>query len=242
MIFNYYPTSREPWRLKALLDQAGHAVSASFVTVRPKSAKWTVEFFWALLNSPLANAYAYSHLSKRHNIEGTMRNLRIPDALPSQIKKITLLVRRYFTSAQSHDSPLFKKVSARSPQEILLRVEAAVLDIYGLSRETERELLDLFDGWDRRGVPFKSDAYFPAHFEQPTHLRELIEVTYDWLKTNRLRGRLIESEVQGLLSAEESGKLEHLQRLADLRTDLLDPFDMEELEQLHAEMATATNG
>ncbi len=174
VVFNYHPTSRGPWRLKALVDHAGHAVSASFVAVRPKSVEWTVEFFWALLNSPLANAYAYSHLSKRDNIEGAMRKLRIPDASPSQLNKITLLVQRYFTSAQSHDSPLFKKGSARSPREILLRVEAAVLGIYGLDRKTERELLDLFDGWERRGVPFKSGAYFPAHFEQSANLRELI--------------------------------------------------------------------
>ena len=37
---------------------------------------------------------------------------------------------------------------------------------------------------------------------------------------------------------EEAVELKQLQRLADLRTDLLDPFNLEELEQLRAEIGT----
>ncbi len=240
-LFNYHPTSRYPWRLKALVDRDGHGFSSSFVAVRPKSVEWPIEFFWALLNSPITNAYAYSHLGKRDNIEGTMRELRVPEASCSELSNIVSLVEQYFASVKAHKGPLFKKEGVRSPQEIILRIDAAVLDIYRLARETERELLDLFAGWRRGGVPFEFDGYFPKHFEESLHLRELIAITYDWPNTNRLRGRLIEREVRGKLRAKESDELEELQRLADLRTDLLDPFNLEELERLHAEMATVTN-
>ncbi len=241
VLFNYIPTSRHPWRLKALVDQDGHGVSSSFVVVRPKRAEMPVEFLWALLNSPIANAYAYSHLGKRDNLVGTMRKLRVPEASSSELSNVVSLVEQYFASVEAHEGPLFNQETVRSPREILLRLDAAVLGTYRLARETERELLDLFAGWQRGGVPFEHGGYFPKHFEQPLHLRELVAITYDWPETNRLRGLLIEREARGKLSAKDLDELEQLQRLADLRTDLLDPFDLEELERLHAEMAAVTN-
>jgi len=240
VLFNYIRTSRGPWRLKALSDPDGHGISSSFVVVRPNGL--SPEFFWALLNSPIANAYAYSHLGKRHNIEGVMRELRVPELSPLQLSNIESLVRQYFVSVEAHRGPLFKKGATTSPEEILLRTDAAVLTAYRLARETERELLDLFAGWDRGGVPFKFDGYFPRHFKQPLHLREFVAITYDWSKTNRLRGQLIEREARGPLGAKEFEELEQLQRLADLRTDLLDPFNLEDLERLHAGMEIAGNG
>ncbi|MHC4404308.1 MAG: HsdM family class I SAM-dependent methyltransferase, partial [Planctomycetota bacterium] len=242
VVFNYFPTSRGPWRLKALIDSEGHAISHGFVVVRPESDKLPLEFFWAILNSPMANAYAYCHLRKRHNTEGTMRELRVPDAPSSRVRGITNLVQQYFTSAETHGRPLLQKGRAASPQELLVRIDAAVLDLYDLPAGVERELLDLFRDWQRGGVPFAFDRYFPAHFKESIHLRELIDITYDWAKTNRRRNRLIHREVDGTITDEESEELERLQRLADLRTDLLDPLDLEELEQLHAEIVTPVNG
>ena len=242
VLFNYIPTSRYPWRLKALLDPDGHGVSSSFVVVRPRRPEIPLEFFWALLNSPIANAYAYSHLGKRHNIESTMRNLRVPKATASELNNITSLVRQYFESIEAYELPLLKEDAVRSAQETLLRLDTAVLDAYRLPRDVECELLDLFAGSPRGGVPFDFKRYFPGHFKASVRLRELIEITCDWPKTNRLRGRLIEHDIKGKLNAEDSDELDRLQRLADLRTDLLDPFNLEELERLHAETASVANG
>ena len=60
-----------------------------------------------------------------------------------------------------------------------------------------------------------------------------VAVTFDWPKTNRLRGQLIEREALGLLNVKDADELEQLQQLADLRTDFLDPFNMDDLEQVH---------
>ena len=130
----------------------------------------------------------------------------------------------------------------RSPQELLLRIDTAVLNLYDLPASLERELLDYFKDWERPGVPFTFDRYFPKHFEQSVHLRDIIAVKYDWPKTNRRRGRLIAREVEGTITGEEADELKRLQGLADLRTDLLDPFNLDELEQLHAEIAIGANG
>ena len=237
VLFNYLATSREPWRLKALIDQDGHAVSASFVVVRPKSDDLPLEFLWALLNSPIANAYAYLHLKKMHNIEGTMRELGVPKPSSATVREIRNLVQQYVTSAEAEQAPLFRKRDAGAPHELLIRIDAAVLDLYDLPANLEHELLEMFGGWERRGVPFTFDRYFPRHFEGPVHLRDLVAVTHDWPKTNRRRGRLINREVKGDISPQEAKELERLQHLADLRTDLLDPLNLEELGQLHAEIA-----
>jgi hypothetical protein len=242
VLLNYASTSRGPWRLKALADPEGHAVSSGFIVVRPKSDDLPLELLWALLNSPVANAYAYAHLGKWHNIVGTMREFRVPEWPWSEVSEIANLVHQYFESAETHGRPLLEQRTVASPQELLLRIDAAVVDLYDLPAKVERELLDLFRGWQRGGVPFEFQRYFPAHFKEPIHLRELLAITYDWPKTNRRRGRLIHRDVKGTITDEESEELERLQRLADLRTDLLDPLDLEELEQLHAEIVTPVNG
>jgi hypothetical protein len=217
-------------------------VSASFVVVRPRSDKVTLEFVWALLNSPIANAYAFSHLGKRHNIEGTMRELPVPDPDFSQLGEITGLVQEYLASAEAHARPLLEKRKMRPPEELLQRIDAAVLNLYDLPASLERELLDYFNDWDRPGVAFTFGRYFPKRVEQSVHLRDLIAVKYDWPKTNRRRGRLIGREVEGTINEAEAGELKRLQGLADLRTDILDPINLEELEQLRAEIAIEANG
>jgi type I restriction-modification system DNA methylase subunit len=242
VLFNYASVSRGPWRLKALIDRGGHGVSKSFVAVRPRSSGLPLEFLWAVLNSPVANSYAYSHLGKRDNLEGTMRRFRIPNLSSSKVREIANLVEQYFAAAEAQEAPLFRGKDASSPQEILLRIDAAVLELYDLPENLERELLDLFAGWERGGVPFTFDRYFPKHFEQAVHLRDLVAITYDWPKTNRRRGRLIGREVEGTIAGAEADELKRLQDLADLRTDLLDPFNLEVLEQLRDEIAVGTNG
>ncbi|CAN5553357.1 hypothetical protein BH10PLA2_BH10PLA2_24070 [soil metagenome] len=80
VLFNETRTSRGPWRIKSLLDKTGHPVTGRFIVVRPKlNSKYPSEFFWALCNSPVANAYAYCHFGTRHNDAGVMRKLPIPE-------------------------------------------------------------------------------------------------------------------------------------------------------------------
>jgi len=72
--------------------------------------------------------------------------------------------------------------------------------------------------------------------------REMRAITTDWPATNRRRGELIDREIKRSISPQEAGELERLQCLADLRTDLLDPFDFTELERLHAEAMKEKGG
>jgi hypothetical protein len=76
ILINSAPVSRGPWRLKALIDKKGYPITSSFIVIRPKMKEWSLEVLWAILNSPLANAYIYCYGTKR--IVGVRRVLSFP--------------------------------------------------------------------------------------------------------------------------------------------------------------------
>lgn len=73
ILLNYARVSHSPWKLKAILDRDGHAVTSRFLALRPLAKSWPLEFLWGLCNSPFANAYVYTHTEKRDVLTGMMR-------------------------------------------------------------------------------------------------------------------------------------------------------------------------
>ena len=106
--------------------------------------------------------------------------------------------------------------------------------MYALPRELEWQLLNLFAGWPRKGVPFKFDRYFPEHFTDHITLADYLAITADWPETNRRRDALIRKKVAPHdFSTRNIAELAQLQSLASLRVRLLAPLPLEELEQAH---------
>lgn len=103
VLLNYAPVSRGPWRLKALIDREGHPVTSNFITVRPTTASVSLEVLWALLNGPIANAFAYSHLGKRDNIVGDIRKIPIP--LQCASAALDQAVAAYWDAASKQTQP-----------------------------------------------------------------------------------------------------------------------------------------
>src|SRR5207245_11404345 len=99
VLLNYAPASRGPWRLKALIDKRGHAVTSNFIAIRPTVSSCSLETLWALLNSPIANAYAFSHLGKRHNIVGDIRKIPMPRA--DSFERVQAAARHYLEEVGS---------------------------------------------------------------------------------------------------------------------------------------------
>jgi hypothetical protein len=112
-----------------------------------------------------------------------------------------------------------------------LSVDVEVLRLYELPPPLERELLDLFAGWPRVGVPFRFDGYFPPHFGDCLPLHDLLAIGQDWRRTNHRRDELIEKKVGRSITPEESKELGRLQELADLRVRLVAPLPRSEIEQ-----------
>jgi N-6 DNA Methylase len=188
VLLNYAPVSRGPWRLKALLDPTGHAVSSRFLTIRPKRTDLSLNFLWGLLNSPVANAFMFAHTSKRDNLKGTLEGFPVPRVSGEAARKVAAAARRYLATVSQLDSgPLFAAPASDSARDFLLAVDAEVLRLYDLPPRLERKLLDLFDGQERLGVPFKFDRYFPADFKPWIPLHSFLSPEYQRSTAGNLR-------------------------------------------------------
>jgi len=191
VLLNYAPVSRSPWRLKAVIDREGHAVTSNFLTIRPVSTSYPLELFWVLCNSPFANAYVYAHAEKRHVLAGTMRAMPVPRISPVELQRLVEVVHAYLDAVASPAqailaSTLFHADDARTR---LMQIDAEILRLYDLPPRLERQLLDLFAGLPRPGVPFTFERYFPEGFEPCLPLHVYLSEDYRRSTAEALRVR-----------------------------------------------------
>jgi hypothetical protein len=220
VLMNYARVSRGPWRVKAMIDKIGRPVASAFLTVRPRAC--SLESLWALLNSPVANAYAFCHLGKRHNIVGDMRKMPMPRG--ADFAEIETAVRMYF-DASSRASP-------DALYTLMLKVDSAVLRQYALPLELEKALLSIFTGWNRLGVPFKQSRYFPSELAHPMSLSDFVSYESDWTSTNRRRCELVDREIDRTITIDEAAELAGLQAYADYYLEKVSPCPTRVLEDL----------
>lgn len=231
VLLNYARASRGPWRLKALIDERGHPVTSAFVPVRPTDPLYSLEVLWAVLNSPVANAYAFSHLGKRHNIVGDIRRIPLPKV--ATLEGVQAAAISYLLAAGAGSKPA-------DLQRLLLKVDCEVLKLYSLSLELEQSLLSLFTGWPRVGVPFTQDRYLPEELEGRLRLSEFLEFEADWLVTNRERGILIDKSISGALTPEEQQRLDALQIYADYHLERIAPRPTHTLDEIERRILAAS--
>jgi len=167
-----------PWRLKALIDSKGRPVTTRFIVIRPKTEEWSLKVLWAILNSPLANAYAYCKSLERNNQTTMVRHIPLPDCDASSFDHLEKLVQEYFLSSSS-DKVLRLQTENKNAKKIqMLGIDAEVMRLYDLPPRLERQVLDLFDGWPRKGVDFEFERYFPKEFESWIPLHEYLSENY----------------------------------------------------------------
>lgn len=258
LLLNYARVSRGPWRLKCLLDVSGHPVTSRFVVVRPKQVDIPLAALWAILNSPLANAFAFSWLSKRDNIVGVLREMPMPVLGKRGLAALGAMASSYLKAANAWSAaqtvsgsalPLFDSIdkpthgytpTAEELRILHLRLDAAVMEAYGLPSNLEKKVLDLFDrgeGHPRKGVPFHQCGYFPKSFTQLSTAAEFLAVV-DWDATYADRKtNLIEKKVQKTATKEELDELMELKRLSAARRDLLAPLPLAHALALHNELS-----
>ncbi len=170
VLLNHARASRGPWRIKAFIDRDGHAFTNNYNAVRPKDRCASLELLWALLNSPMANAYAFAHARGRHNLPGVVGQMPLPHWTYAEHETIRKLVLGY------HDVVVSGELSenADSLHQIAMNIDALILQMYDLPLHLEREILDLFAGQLRVGVPYRHERYFPVDFEPRMHLHEYL--------------------------------------------------------------------
>jgi hypothetical protein len=225
VLVNYGPVSRSPWRLKAVIDREGHAASSRFLIVRPKS-DLPLEYLWALLNSPLANAYLYTHALKREVPVSTLRELKVPKLNPIGTGKVVAAVKAYFDlCAALQEGTLFDsnprpEVSVGEVHHQLRLVDAEVLRLYRLPARSEFQLLSHLRE-RRRGVPGEFRGYYPSRLRAVMLLRVYLSRTYQHFQRDgnveldpeqeREFDRLIEKHISTGLDPDEREKLRELQ-------------------------------
>ncbi len=236
VLLNYAPVSRGPWRLKAFLDREGHPISSRFLVIRPHDKRWSIEALWGLCNSPFANAYSYTFSTKRHVLVGVMRDMPIPDIDSVDVTPLLEAVNAYLKVAPTQEAGSIPSNTLDKLKTLHWRIDAEVLRLYGLPPHLERQLLDLFSGVERRGVPFEQQEYFPQGFTEILRLNELLAITADWEQTNTRRFQLIEKKVKRKIRANEKSELDYLQQLTDARIELLAPLPIKQLEDVREEL------
>ena len=236
VLLNYARVSRESWRLKAFLDREGHSVTSSFIVIRPRNEGWPLEALWGICNSPFANAYSYTFSTKRHVLVGVMQNMPIPDIDSVDVTPLLEAVNAYLKVVPSQEAGSIPSNTSDKLKTLHWRIDAEVLRLYGLPPHLERQLLDLFSGVERRGVPFEQQGYFPQGFTEISRLNELLAITADWEQTNTRRFQLIEKKVKRKIRANEKRELDYLQQLTDARIELLAPLPIKQLEDVREEL------
>jgi hypothetical protein len=228
VLLNYAPVRRGPWRLKALIDKLGHPVTSRFIPVRPQGAAYSLEVLWAVLNSPIANAYAFSHLGKRDNLVGDIRRIPMPKSV--SFESVQAAASEYLTAAAETDT------SSANLKKLLLHVDCEVLALYSLPFEVEQSLLGLFTDWERVGVPFRQSRYLPKELEGRLCLSDFLQFEIDWSVTNRERGILIDKSISGSLAPEEQMRLDALQIYADYHIEQVAPLSTRGLNELESRL------
>lgn len=242
ILLNQPPVQRAPWCLRAMIDRVGKPAKTSFTTLRPRSTAISLELVWAVLNSPFANAFAYAHSSKWNILTGTWRKFPVPRFDAAGMQRIETAVRNYLDSVALHEADLplrsddTRAEETKALRELHWRIDAEVMRLYELPVEAERQLLDYFSGWERAGVPFKQDRYFPEGFDEAVSLADFLAITADWESTNKRRLELIERKANNPIRTEERTELQRLQRLAGLKRELLSSPSLKELAEVEADL------
>jgi hypothetical protein len=178
VLINYAPMDRGPWRLKAVLDENGVGASSRFVVFRPKPQGPLRTVLWAILNSPVANAFAYCHSGKRQTLVGEWSEMPLPIVSQERSQAIEAAASIYLAAVQASESAFMQADTTNDVKASLLALDAEVLKLYDLTPFLERRLLDLFTGVERKGVGCDFRGYYPPGFTSYLPLHMLISARF----------------------------------------------------------------
>ena len=201
VLANHARASRGPWRIKAFIDREGHPFTNNYNVVRPKNSMTTLEYLWAILNSPLANAFAFAHATGRHNLPGTLERLPLPDLSKMNLAGVAKMVNAYLLVAARADELFASSEAKHEAHDLLMQIDVAVLEGYELPPRLEREMLNVFAGHQRVGVTGEFVRYFPEDFEPCFSMHEYVSQEYRRSTAGELRSRHEDFSSPGLLKA-----------------------------------------
>lgn len=169
-----YAGPEVPWCRRATIDNEGCAVSSRFVIFRPnKPETLPLNVLWAILNSPVANAYAHSYSTKWQTLPKEWRAFPLPTLDAESVAEIEAAASAYEAAVDPRAGGRFKLVSEADIHQRLIEMDAAVLKAYALPPGLEQKMLAIFDDIERPGVGCRFTSYpkVPTTVHLPFHLR-----------------------------------------------------------------------
>lgn len=154
LILNGARLSRYQWKLAASLDTDGLVCSQQFIGAWPKNAADEPRLLtlMALLNGPIANAFASSFSSEGRFRVRTLGRIPLPRRWPKGLDEI---VSGYLKQLDARKERLLSDDIDLS--EALTEIDARLIESYELPVRLERELLLFFEGARRPAAHHWSD-------------------------------------------------------------------------------------
>jgi len=210
VVLNYARMAREAWRLVAVVDSEGLAVSSRFLAFRPTNQSSSLITLWAVLNSPIANAFSCCWTSKRETLGKTWLAMPLPQPTTAQRTEIEAAAAAYLRLAVPPRAFTLTPPDEPAIRRALLDLDAAVLRLYSLPIALERQLLAIFDGVERPGVGCTFRGYPPGWSSRP--VSPSLELPDDdrpiWERIADLAERLPQ-EMVSQLPADGASQLDH---------------------------------
>lgn len=231
-----YAGSERPWCRKATVDNEGEAVESRFLVFRPNDPNaLPLNVLWAILNSPVANAYAYSYSTKWQTLPKEWRAFPLPTLDAESLAEIADAATAYRKAAKAHSEEFFSQTSETDVRDTLMLMDAAVLKAYALPPGLEQKMLAIFDDVERPGVgcSFASYPQVPTTVSLPFHLRLLLPRFHE----------LVDLRLAGKIKRQQLAELEEIESRFDAYEET-SPIDasfrtwMQELDQRHTKTAS----
>jgi hypothetical protein len=163
-----YSGPREPWRFIPVVDERGTAISSRFLSLRPKGRQGhSLVALWAIMLSPIANAYAYSWSGKRQTLVKEWEAMPLPTPTRERLTDIETAATTYLSLVVPPNEFKLATHDEHSIRQALLDLDTSVLRLYDLPVELERQLLAVFDGVGRKGVGCTFRGYPPEWSSAP---------------------------------------------------------------------------
>ena len=139
LVVNAARLTRRSWRIAVGLDKEGLVCSGQFFGLWPERHVTDAQLhaFVAILNGPVANGFLAAHSPANRIRIAAMRNIPIPSVLPSNVAELVVDYTQRLRELKMTDSE-------DGMEELLTRVDAAVLAAYDLPARLEQQLLDYF--------------------------------------------------------------------------------------------------
>ena len=131
--------TRGPWCIAAGLDREGLVCSEQFFGLWPKGSVTDAQLpaFAAILNGPVASAFLAAHAPAKGSCLAALKDVPVPPTPPSRAAELAADYARRLREPETAGSD-------EGLEDLLTRIDAAVLGAYDLPARLEQRLLDRF--------------------------------------------------------------------------------------------------